>query len=565
MAAAAEGFDSYYATLSISSTATDAEIKRAYRKAAIASHPDKGGDAEKFKAVAEAFEVLSDANKRAAYDRFGKAGLRGGGVAQRTWVPGQSPEDIFRQMFGDQADLAALFREMQAAAARGDGIHWQQSPAPKPQRLSPTPAPTSRAALERLTSDLQAEFFAEDVTPPATAVSWREAEIRSYFERGGASGWAPLRPWTPNLEAIGRAAREAPMQYWIPPVDISNGSADSNGSDGSSSSMLSLLDDNDETSLRSLAAKLAADGAVALPLGLDEELLPVAYREAEGALGAMEPAVMPVAFNAAPTASSNNGHGSGSGGGMRGDAFVRLSRYAAKAPVLEGLREALTGIGAALTPLLADSSLGLKLQLTEKSDAFVTCVPTRSATRAHFDSACTAQGAKYERKLSLTVFLGRSAAEEEAAAAEDAAPEGVDGRELLYNDLSDEWRSLPPKAGTLLLCLSDRVLHKTAGPVKATPGRLSITVYFLGGYALSEAEAAEAEQAAAAAAASGGGEAQAPQQKYTVPPQQQHAVPKQWQQAPPPTTTTTQQSSGGGGADESDDDSDEEGAMDELG
>ena len=84
MAAAAEGFDSYYATLSISPTATDAEIKRAYRKAAIASHPDKGGDAEKFKAVAEAFEVLSDANKRAAYDRFGKAGLRGGGVAQRT-------------------------------------------------------------------------------------------------------------------------------------------------------------------------------------------------------------------------------------------------------------------------------------------------------------------------------------------------------------------------------------------------------------------------------------------------------------------------------------------------
>ena len=179
MAAAAEGFDSYYATLSISPTATDAEIKRAYRKAAIASHPDKGGGAEKFKAVAGPLEVLSDANKRAAYDRFGKAGLRGGGVAQRTWAPGQSPEDIFRQMFGDQADLAALFREMQAAAARGDGIHWQQSPAPKPQRLSPTPAPTSRAALERLTSDLQAEFFAEDVTPPATAVSWREAEIRA--------------------------------------------------------------------------------------------------------------------------------------------------------------------------------------------------------------------------------------------------------------------------------------------------------------------------------------------------------------------------------------------------
>ena len=70
----------YYDILGVSRDATDEEIKRAFRKLAFKYHPDRNredGAAEKFKEVNEAYEVLSDANKRAAYDRFGHSGAEG--------------------------------------------------------------------------------------------------------------------------------------------------------------------------------------------------------------------------------------------------------------------------------------------------------------------------------------------------------------------------------------------------------------------------------------------------------------------------------------------------------
>ncbi|KAG8942420.1 hypothetical protein FRC03_003229, partial [Tulasnella sp. 419] len=74
----------YYAVLGVSKDANEEDIKKAYKKMALKWHPDRNAGSEaasqKFKEVSEAFEVLSDKNKRAVYDQFGEEGLKGGGV-----------------------------------------------------------------------------------------------------------------------------------------------------------------------------------------------------------------------------------------------------------------------------------------------------------------------------------------------------------------------------------------------------------------------------------------------------------------------------------------------------
>lgn len=93
----------YYEVLEISKTSSGEEIKKAYRKMALKYHPDKNpGDnaaEEKFKEAAEAYEVLSDDNKRARYDQFGHAGLNGNG-GFGGGAGGMNMEDIFAQ-FGN--------------------------------------------------------------------------------------------------------------------------------------------------------------------------------------------------------------------------------------------------------------------------------------------------------------------------------------------------------------------------------------------------------------------------------------------------------------------------------
>ncbi len=94
----------FYEILGVSKSATDAELKKAYRKLAIKFHPDKNPDnkeaEEKFKEAAEAYEILSNPDKRARYDRFGHQGLGGAAGGQGGFGGGMSMDDIFSQ-FGD--------------------------------------------------------------------------------------------------------------------------------------------------------------------------------------------------------------------------------------------------------------------------------------------------------------------------------------------------------------------------------------------------------------------------------------------------------------------------------
>lgn len=103
----------YYEVLGVNKTASDDEIKKAFRKAAVKYHPDKqGGDEAKFKEINEAYEVLKDKQKRQRYDQFGHAGVGGAGGG----APGGNPFEGFSTQGGgfDQAfggDFGDIFSQ----------------------------------------------------------------------------------------------------------------------------------------------------------------------------------------------------------------------------------------------------------------------------------------------------------------------------------------------------------------------------------------------------------------------------------------------------------------------
>lgn len=112
----------YYKILGISKGATEDEIKKAYRKMALKYHPDKNkspGAEEKFKEIAEAYEVLHDPKKKDIYDRFGEDGLKGSaggpgpspdGSTQFTFSSSNiDPHETFRMFFGDENPFSGFF------------------------------------------------------------------------------------------------------------------------------------------------------------------------------------------------------------------------------------------------------------------------------------------------------------------------------------------------------------------------------------------------------------------------------------------------------------------------
>ena len=102
----------FYVILGVERTAADDDIKKAYRKLAMAYHPDRNGGAkeaeEKFKEITEAYDVLRDPQKRATYDRYGEAGLRSGGGGGYHHVDLSEALGIFMRDFGGFGGLDDL-------------------------------------------------------------------------------------------------------------------------------------------------------------------------------------------------------------------------------------------------------------------------------------------------------------------------------------------------------------------------------------------------------------------------------------------------------------------------
>lgn len=114
----------YYQILCISPEATQEEIKKAYRKLALETHPDRNpgdrGAEERFKQINEAYVVLSDSGKRSQYDQYRRAGTQPGTGPARGF--GYSQEDLFREFFAS-GQARDIFREMEREFSRA-GIRF---------------------------------------------------------------------------------------------------------------------------------------------------------------------------------------------------------------------------------------------------------------------------------------------------------------------------------------------------------------------------------------------------------------------------------------------------------
>ncbi|XP_071317137.1 dnaJ homolog subfamily B member 13 [Trachinotus anak] len=196
----------YYETLEINRNATDADVKRAYRRLALKFHPSRNrepGSTEKFSQLGEAYDVLSDPRKKATYDKFGEEGLKGGippefgsgGAWSSKYDYHGNPDKTFRQFFGGDNPFADFYTNdvpLQFSGLQPGVVKTQDSPIERDLHLSLDDlfhGCTKKIKISRrimnedgFTSSIRDKILSIDVKP-----GWKEG-IRIIFSKEGDQG-----------------------------------------------------------------------------------------------------------------------------------------------------------------------------------------------------------------------------------------------------------------------------------------------------------------------------------------------------------------------------------------
>ena len=172
----------YYEVLGVEKNASDAEIKKAYRKLAMKYHPDQNpGDKtaeEKFKEINEAYEVLSDADKKARYDQYGFAGVD----------PNFNPNAGFTALAeaGSDLEISAI-----SSAISSEAAQRRRPAAEEARRRARTSSARSRSALRTRLSAVNARSPSPASKPAAPATA--PAQRRARAPRPARTAMAPAR------------------------------------------------------------------------------------------------------------------------------------------------------------------------------------------------------------------------------------------------------------------------------------------------------------------------------------------------------------------------------------